>query len=523
MSVSLAISLAALVCALAVTTAHAQSADSPLQFERGYPTVVPSNANDSFITRPGSDRTLDLGGTIELDAEGYPTLESIPRLYDEMDFQGAVSAYLQSLPQMALFGTLKTNHYYGATDNTASLVMYRDPSIDGMLTPNRVVTYLMNFANLADTGPMVYEYPAGQTAGLILDIQMRFAVDLGVTSPYGGLRPVKYLVLTADQAVPEGINREREEYVVVRVRTNLVWFAFRVLDPVASPGLERELKIYPYADRESPAPNEFFQAQPDDDTYYMAQPIGMAYWEQLHELIQIERVTEADRYMMARLRAVGIEQGEPFAPTPRQRRILERAALVGEKMALAVSFAARSDAAGYRDDSNWVHPLTLNPSHRDGPIYQFEQRIDWTFEAYGISTAMKAGIPGEGSTYLAAYRDADGQWLEGGQEYVLRVAPDAPAARFWDLSAYRSETRSLLPATPGATSAVNTYTENLRVNDNGSIDIYFGPGDPPDGFENNYVKTYEGMRWFTYFRLYGPTDGYFDRSWPMYDIRRVGR
>ncbi len=34
---SLAASLAALMCALAVTTAHAQSAESPLQFERGFP------------------------------------------------------------------------------------------------------------------------------------------------------------------------------------------------------------------------------------------------------------------------------------------------------------------------------------------------------------------------------------------------------------------------------------------------------------------------------------------------------
>ncbi len=37
---SLAVSLAALVCALAVTTTQAQTAESPLQFERGFPTAV---------------------------------------------------------------------------------------------------------------------------------------------------------------------------------------------------------------------------------------------------------------------------------------------------------------------------------------------------------------------------------------------------------------------------------------------------------------------------------------------------
>ena len=106
-------------------------------------------------------------------------LVSFETIYDEMDYQGAVSAYLQAIPQMALFGSAKTNHYYGATGNTDSLVMYKDPSIDGMLTPNRVVTYLMNFANLAESGPMVFEQPAGATAGLIMDMQMRWHADTG--------------------------------------------------------------------------------------------------------------------------------------------------------------------------------------------------------------------------------------------------------------------------------------------------------------------------------------------------------
>ncbi len=449
-------------------------------------------------------------------------VESLDALYDEMDFQGAVSAYLQTIPQMALYGSVKTNHYYGAVGNTDALLMYRDPSVDGMLTPNRVVQYLFAYPNLAESGPMVFEYPGGETAGIILDIQMRWLADLGVTSPFGS-RPVKYLLLTVDQELPAEVNQETREYEVVRLDTNLAFFAYRVLEPERDTELARQTRIYPYAERENPPETRFFQATDDDDTYYMAQPVGMAYWEQLHEYLQVERVNEADRFMMARLKAVGIEKGTTFDPTPRQRAILERAALVGEKMALAITFAGRSDDARKRDDTNWVHVLMLNPSHRDGPIYQLEERVDFTFEAYGVSQAMKAGIVGEGSTYLGAYRDADGNWLEGGEEYVFRIAPDAPAARFWDLSVYRGDTRGLLPDVEGATSSINTFTEGLRENDDGSVDIYFGPGDPPDGYENNFVRTYEGMHWFAYFRLYGPTQGYFDGSWPMHDIRRVER
>ncbi|PHS06570.1 MAG: hypothetical protein COA78_14175 [Blastopirellula sp.] len=481
-----------------------------------------SNANDSFVTDPNGSGEIDLGETIHLDSKGYPKLESFQTIYDEMDYQGAVSAYLQAIPQMALFGSLKTNHFYGATGNTDTLVMHKDPAVNGMLTPNKVVFYGVNIANLAESGPMVYEYPAGATAGLIMDMQMRFRADLGLTSLYTGRQVVKYLVLTEDQDLPdESINQEKHEYVVVRVKTNQVFFGYRVLDPVNSPGLERELKIYPYSERDEPKPNKFFQAKKSDDTYFMTQPIGMAYWERLHEYIQIERVNEADRFMMARLKAVGIEIGKDFNPTPRQIKILKKAAMVGEKMAMISSFAARSQAAKYRDDSKWVHPLTLNPSHRDGPIYQLEQRVDWAFEAYGVSTAMQAGIPGKGSTYLAAYRDKEGQWLDGEKEYVFHIAPDAPAARFWDLSVYRMETRGLLPFKEGSINAINTFTENLKKNADGSIDIYFGPGKAQEGYENNFINTIEGMRWFCYFRLYGPTTTYFDRSWKMYDIQKI--
>ncbi len=42
-----------------------------------------------------------------------------------------------------------------------------------------------------------------------------------------------------------------------------------------------------------------------------------------------------------------------------------------------------------------------------------------------------------------------------------------------------------------------------------------------DGHETNWVQTIPNEYWFTYFRLYAPTEAYFDRSWPMYDIERI--
>ena len=330
---------------------------------------------------------------------------------------------------------------------------------------------------------------------------------------------MKYLILTEDQDLPENINKNTEEYVVVRIKTNRVWFAFRNLNPVETPELEKELKVYLYSERENPKPNKFFQAEKSDKTYYMAQPIGVAYWKSLHEYIQTERVNEAERYMMARLKAVGIEKGKDFNPTPRQIKILEKAAIVGEKMAITTSFLARTKTSKYRDDSNWVHPLTVSPSQESGYTYQLEERVDWFYEAYGNSSVMRGSIPGKGSTYLGAYQDDKGEWLDGENDYVLHIAPDAPAARFWDVSVYRMDTRCMLDYKAGNVSAINTYTKNLKKNADGSVDVYFGPGKAPKGYENNFISTNKGERWFSYFRLYGPTTTYFDRSWPMYNIK----
>lgn len=120
----------------------------------------------------------------------------------------------------------------------------------------------------------------------------------------------------------------------MRLRTNHAFFAYRVLNPERDTDLAEKLKIYPVSERDKPTSNEFFQAKSHDDTYFMAQPVGMGYWKRLHEYIHVARVEEADRYMLARLKAVGIEIGKPFEPTERQVAILEKAALVGEKMAL---------------------------------------------------------------------------------------------------------------------------------------------------------------------------------------------
>ncbi len=62
---------------------------------------------------------------------------------------------------------------------------------------------------------------------------------------------------------------------------------------------------------------------------------------------------------------------------------------------------------------------------------------------------------------------------------------------------------------------------DLDLNEDGSVDLYFGPIPPAQGSEKNWVKTVPGEGWFTYFRFYAPTEPYFDKSWQLADIKKV--
>ena len=62
--------------------------------------------------------------------------------------------------------------------------------------------------------------------------------------------------------------------------------------------------------------------------------------------------------------------------------------------------------------------------------------------------------------------------------------------------------------------------QGFDKNADGSITLYIGP-DAPEGKEKNWVKTIPGQNWFSYFRLYSPTEPFFDGSWVLPDFEKA--
>ena len=136
-----------------------------------------------------------------------------------------------------------------------------------------------------------------------------------------------------------------------------------------------------------------------------------------------------------------------------------------------------------------------------------------------MAWSMHGQRTGWGQIYLATYKDADGNWLDGGNSYTLRVPPDPPVEAFWSITLYDVDTRCLL-RNPRETVDRSSRMD-LISDDDGGVTIDIGP-EPRPGREQNWIPTVAGKAWFPYFRLYSPTERFLDTTWVLPDIEREG-
>ncbi|MBL9126593.1 MAG: DUF1254 domain-containing protein, partial [Verrucomicrobiales bacterium] len=443
---------------------------------------------------------------------GLPSEATVEKLFDEMDFQRACQAYLWALPLVNI-GEWQRAHEtdFGARDG--DIVVYDTYEAKlGILTPNLTTPYIIGFANLARTGPLVIDYPAGLSAGGVLDFWQRPLFDMGQTGPDRG-QGGKYLVVGPGQRAPEAAG-----YRVYHSPTVNIGLGYRVLetDPAKAEKLTKGVRVYAFARAENPPPNRFLV--PGAKPWSQTPPVGMTYWERLATLLNQEAVEERDRFFLAMLKPLGIEKGRPFDPDARQRRILTEAALVAEQMAKANSFDKRFPGSRYRADSRWevMFAPGFEPNQKSPGYEQLDERAAYTWEAVWTSAGMVTRTPGVGQAYLGVHRDRQGEPFDGGRSYRLRVPPNPPAAQFWSVTIYDLETRRPVE---NSTRIVDRSSRQpqLAKNPDGSVDIEFGPKTVP-GREGNSLVTVPGRAWFPVLRLYGPQQPYFDRIWPLPDV-----
>ena len=458
---------------------------------------------------PDSIRTPDIVetrlGTLEF-FDGYPSVETVDAVYDNLDFQRGVRVFLDALPIASLYAMREGFREAGMVDGTVGIFEELMDSKTLFLTPNTESIYAGTWLDLRD-GPVVVESPPN-TLGFVDDFFFKYVTDLGNVGPDRG-QGGKYLFLPPgyEGEVPDG-------YYTFKSQTYgnwLLWRGFQVDgDPApAVATMKANTRVYPLADRDKPPEQKFVNVSGQHFNTIHAN--DFSYFEEVAQIIHEEPTASVDPELLGLLASIGIEKGKPFAPDARMKAILTDAAAVGNATARATIFASRNPETFLFENSAWITGF-VGGSHEfqiDG-VRLLDGRTLFFYYATGITPAMSLKMVGAGSQYAGAFVDSNGDGFDGGRTYRLRLPPDAPAQDFWSVVLYDNQTRSMLQ-TDQQFPSLNSQ-RGVEQNADGSTDIYFGPR-APAGKDSNWIQTAPGKGWSVVLRLYGPLESWFDKSW----------
>jgi hypothetical protein len=206
-----------------------------------------------------------------------------------------------------------------------------------------------------------------------------------------------------------------------------------------------------------------------------------------------------------------------------------------------LDFRARaSEGFGYYgEQSLWLNPLFVGgydftrppPEITKEGVKQFpytgaktlDARAAFFYAATGVTPAMVMRLPDVGSQYLFGILDSGGQAFDGAKTYKVTLPPNIPAAKFWSLTLYDNQTRSMLQTAqrfPRAGSQ-SFPSPAAEANADGSTTVYFGPSKPIGVKDGNWIQTLPGKGWFVILRLYSPLESFFTKTWRPSDIEEV--
>jgi hypothetical protein len=458
------------------------------------------------ITTPDSIETRL--GTLTL-FDGFPDDATTKKVYDNLDFQRGVEAFLNAMPGAAVTAFRPALRNLGGTDGNVIIFEQMMDSKALWLTANTTVVYYMSWID-TKTGPIVVETPPN-TLGVVDDHWFRYVCDFGNAGPDKG-KGGKYLFLPPGYKgdVPSG-------YFVMRPATYGIWAAGRGFlvngDPKpAVDAIETHLRIYPLAQAAHPPVTKFSNVSGVPHNTVHAN--NFHFYEEVNEIVQEEPSEALDPETLGLLASIGIEKGKPFAPDERMKKILTEAVAVGNVTARALAMRPRMQEAYYYPNSAW---FATTP----GGSYQFlsqpgvrnlDARVLFHYFYTGITPAMAIKMVGIGSQYATATTDSQGKALDGSKTYKIHLPPNVPAKDFWSFTLYDNQTRSMLQ-TDQRYPSVGSTDKGIVNNPDGSVDIWFGPTLPQGVNPSNWAQTVPGKGWNVIFRLYGPLEPWFDKTW----------
>lgn len=386
------------------------------------------------------------------------------------------------------------------------------------LTPNPDLIYYMAFLDPGRDGPLVLDIPPADEEHVlngsvcnVWQVPLEDVGKFGLDEGRGG----RYLVLPPghDGPVPDG-------YLVLRSDTNRVYALLRsVLTAPTQEALEaglaycRGIRIYRLDQADDPpeTPRRDLHGELVDTRI----PYDIRFWEALDRVVQSEPWLPRDRAFAEMLRWIGIRQGQPFSPDTARVALLEDAV----RDAHAWIREVYENEPPFYEGRHWFFPAGRDfadaqyTNFADGDVYPYTDRgVIYHMAFIGI---RRLGI---GQFYLVTVHDQHGELLRSDATYRMRVPAGVPVSQYWSVSMYDGDDHTFIRG--NQKYSVSSQTPGLVVNDDGSVDVYFGPRVRP-GLEPNTVETGNSTTFELMFRFYGVGPEVMSKQWQLEDVERV--
>ncbi len=356
--------------------------------------------------------------------DGVPTVETAEKIYDYLDFQHGVTAFLSGIQVASMEAMRKGLLTFGPANKTGVLFENLMDSKALWLTPNTTSVYMVMWLQL-DGEPYVLETPA-DVLGIIDDHWFKYVADfgrLGDDKNKGG----KFLI------VPPGYKGEIPKgYIVKHTNTNGNWVIWRGFQKDGSPKpaidlTKKVFKAYPLSQKDNPQPINFVNASGVfNNTIHN---MDITIYDEINAVVQAEPSIGQSPEILGYFASIGIEKGKEFKPDARMKKILTESAKVASVTARTLISRPRDEAFLLfpKNSKVWTNPFV-------GGSYKFEvngaslldARAAFHFFATGITPAMAKKIIGKGSKYAVAYLDKEMNPFDGGKTYTVNIPANVP-------------------------------------------------------------------------------------------------
>lgn len=446
--------------------------------------------------------------------------QSVPDLDEQVAYHRAFEAMVWAMPASAIYRFRQGLYEVpGVEDNVILAFSGTLKTRHEAITPNTAIPYIAAFTDLQE-GPVVVEVPAAtEKTSLYGQVVDAWQATIAGVGPAGADKGAggKYLFIPPDyqDAIPEG-------YFPIRSTTYRLALAFRSVPGKGASQADayaytRTLKMYPLADANNPKPTRFVDGLPH--AIHTLPYYDIRALQDIHDIISVEPVQARDKVMIGMLASIDIEKGKPFNTSPKMKAAMERGVVDAYHYMQKLTRELHEKNLWW-PDRHWA--MAMVPDERRGFEFVTDRAVEidkraagwFFFTYYPPKLDEKAG-----TVYLAPIADKDGKALEPGKLYRIRVPKDTPAKQFWSVTVYDNATWGFIK-NPQDRSGLGLFDKDgMKVNDDGSIDIYVGP-EAPDGLESNWIPTVD-KKPYVWLRLYGPDEAFWKKTFKMPDVERV--